>query len=246
MYALTVSRVSKRFGGIVALNGIDLDIADGEIFGLMGPNACGKTTLINVISGFYQPDSGTIQIHGQAVNNKPPYADCFRCLSRSFQIPKLWPRLNVLSNLMISAMGKDASLKLGEAREKALRFLDKIELRHLEHEPASTLSGGQSKLLETGRAMITDADVILLDEPFAGVAPSLLPSLIEMIKERAKEKTSFLVVSHIISGIVDVSDKVGVMSEGRLIAEGKASDVFRTEIVVETYLGGSNLDVADD
>jgi len=233
-----VSRVYKKFGGATALDGVTLKIAEGEVYGLVGPNGSGKTTLINVISGLIQPDLGEVLIEGKKINGQPPYAECFRSLSRSFQIPKPWSKLSVLSNLMIPAMCKGDGVNLNEAKEKALQMLDRLQLTRLMNEPANTLSGGQLKLLEFGRALITSSDVILLDEPFAGISPGLQPVLIDMIRERAKTGTSFLVVSHIISTIVQSADRVGVMARGKLVVEGKPGEALSSKLAIEEYLGG--------
>jgi branched-chain amino acid transport system ATP-binding protein len=238
---ILVSSAHKRFGGIRAIDGVSLEISEGDIYGLIGPNGSGKTTLINVISGVYQLDSGEVQVDGKKITGQSPYADCFHCLTRSFQIPKLWSKLSVLSNLMIAAMGKNATLNLSEAKEKALQMLDRLDLGRLMNEPANTLSGGQLKLLEFGRALVHNSKVILLDEPFAGVFPNMQPMLIEIMQGRARTGTSFLVVSHVISRIAEVSDRLGVLNRGRLIAEGTPAEVFRDKSVIEAYLGGKGV-----
>lgn len=238
MKVIEVEDVSKRFGGIQALDGVTLSLHSGEIYGLIGPNGSGKTTLINVISGFHDTDSGSVKINGVKVNGLPPYAYPYRGLARTFQTPKLWSRLSVLENLLVASYGKRGSLIQKDIKNRIEEFLEYFEMSRISKLSASKISFGQAKLLEFGRAVLSGAKIILLDEPFAGVSPSIIPRQIKLIKSLQANGFAFLIVSHIISTITEVSDKVGVMNEGKLIAEGKAEEVLELKDVIEAYLGG--------
>jgi len=239
MNILEVNNVTKRFGGITAVEKVSISIKAGEIYGLIGPNGSGKTTLLNLISGIHKPDEGLIYFDGFKLNFLPPYDKRFRKMTRTFQIPKLWKKLDVFTNLLVAGYGKSPSANKETLKEKAYYILDFLDMNHLARVPASKLSGGQAKLLEFGRALMSDAKLILLDEPFAGVSPALIHKQIELILTLRKEKnTAFLIISHIISTVVALADKIGVMSNGRLIAEGKAEEVLSSRSVIEAYLGG--------
>lgn len=233
-----VDNVSKKFGGLKALDNVRLYIKQGEIYGLIGPNGSGKTTLINLISGFYAPDRGMIKIQGVRVDGLPPYAKGYESLARTFQIPKLWSRLSVIQNLYLAGYAKIRNAKETDIRERVKEFLDSFDINKISELSASKVSGGQAKLIEFGRAMVSAAKIILLDEPFAGVAPHLVARQIEWIKMRKTQGTSFLVTSHIISTLAAVCDRLGVMHEGRLIAEGQPEEVLRSKQVIQAYLGG--------
>lgn len=241
MAIIEVIDVTKKFGGIQALNGVSLKVGQNEAYGLIGPNGSGKTTLLNIISGLLLPDKGAIKINGLRVDGQPPYFDSYRNLVRTFQIPKLWGRLTVMQNLLIAGYGKNKKMSEQEIRERAREFLEEFEMSKVSSLPASKISIGQAKLLEFGRAMVSDAKAVLLDEPFAGVSPVFVARQLDWIKKRKSQGCSFLIISHIISTLTEVCDRLGVMNEGKLIAEGVVEEVLASRDVVKAYLGGVNV-----
>jgi branched-chain amino acid transport system ATP-binding protein len=242
MEILELKGVTKRFGGVVSVDNVSLTLAEGEIYGLIGPNGAGKTTLINLISGIYKPDGGEIFFNGVEISNQPPYSDAYKQMARTFQIPKLWKKLDVYSNLIIAGYGKANGRDERKIRSDVAKILRFLGLEHVAHMPAGRLSGGQAKLLEFGRALMCNPKLLLLDEPFAGVSPTIMQKQMEYIHMIRKEKgVAVIIVSHIISELVEIVDRIGVMHTGRLIAEGKPTQVLADEAVIEAYLGGSHV-----
>jgi neutral amino acid transport system ATP-binding protein len=223
---LSVEGVSKRFGGVVAVNEASFDVAPGSITGLIGPNGAGKTTLFNCISGFLRPERGAIHFDGWRCDGKPPHALAAAGLVRTFQIPRVLTRMTVLENMMLAGTEQPGEL------------LDLIRLSRLANDYAGTLSGGQRKLLEFGRALMTQPRMVLLDEPMAGVAPTLAIQLLEHIIDlRATRGTTILVIEHDMEAVMAISDRIVVMDEGAVIAEGLPEEIQRNERVIEAYLG---------
>ncbi len=248
---LSVAGVSKRFGGVVAVNEASFDVAPGSITGLIGPNGAGKTTLFNCISGFLRPERGAIHFDGWRCDGRPPHALAAAGLVRTFQIPRVLTRMTVLENMMLAGTeqpgeGLGAALyrprqlarREREIREQARELLDLIRLSRLANDYAGTLSGGQRKLLEFGRALMTRPRMVLLDEPMAGVAPTLAIQLLEHIIDlRATRGTTILVIEHDMEAVMAISDRIVVMDEGTVIAEGLPEEIQRNERVIEAYLG---------
>jgi ABC-type branched-subunit amino acid transport system ATPase component len=248
---LTVAGVSKRFGGVVAVADASFEVAPGSITGLIGPNGAGKTTMFNLVSGFLRPERGAIHFAGWRCDGKPPHALAAAGLVRTFQIPRVLTRMTVLENMMLAGTdqpgeGLGAALykprhlarREREIREQARELLDLIRLSRLANDYAGTLSGGQRKLLEFGRALMTQPRMVLLDEPMAGVAPPLAIQLLEHIIElRAARGTTILVIEHDMEAVMAISDRIVVMDEGTVIAEGFPEEIQRNERVIEAYLG---------
>jgi len=249
--ALRINDVEKRFGGMAVLRGASFDVARGSITGLIGPNGAGKTTLFNIISGFLAPDAGTIHLKGKPATGLPPDRLFKRGLVRTFQIPQVMPRLTLRDNLMIVPPGQrgenllqvfaaPAAVRAEEAEIGARvdAVLAELRLSHLAHAPAGSLSGGQKKLLELGRVMLSGADVVLLDEPAAGVNRTLLAALAADIARLNRERgLTFLVIEHDMDLVARMCDPVVVMAEGRVIARGAIDAVRADRNVIDAYLG---------
>jgi branched-chain amino acid transport system ATP-binding protein len=239
-----------QFGGVRAVDGMSLDLMRGEILGLIGPNGAGKTTLFNLIAGALRPTSGQILLNGADVTRDAPEKRIARGLGRTFQIPKPFGQMTVLENVLTGAQGQAGEgilanfLKPGKvaaeekaAVAKARDILDFLTLSHLAHEPARVLSGGQRKLLELARVLMADPDVILLDEPAAGVNPALLEFIIERIIDLNAKGTTILLIEHNIEMVIRLCGRVVVMAQGSLLRQGPPGEVSRDPAVIEAYLG---------
>jgi len=249
---LTVSHLTKRFGGVEALAGCTLAVEEGSITGLIGPNGAGKTTLFNVISGLTPADGGEIRLGADRLHGLASHAIARRGVGRTFQIPRPLGRMTVLENVLVYAHGQvgerltrvfTASLRVG-AQEKRLRaraheILESMELAHLADARAETLSGGQKKLLELARALMSEPRIILLDEPGAGVNPTLMRSLVAIIRALQARGRTFLLIEHDMDLVTELCDPVIVMAQGRKLTEGPFADVRRDPRVLEAYLGTS-------
>jgi branched-chain amino acid transport system ATP-binding protein len=247
---LSVQEVSKSFGNLHALDGISIDVAERDVSILIGPNGSGKTTLINVVSGLYSPDSGRIQFENRDVTGLPPYKLYDLGMARTFQIPALFWKLTVLENLLIAEKGNPGenflrSLlsrfwkdKEREATEKASRILDLLGLSKMWNHPAYLLSGGQMKLVEIGRALMSEARLLLLDEPVSGVNPTLAHEIFSRIlKLRDEFGLTFFIVEHRLDIALRYVDDIFAMALGKLIASGSPNEVMSNKKVIEAYLG---------
>ena len=247
--------VVKRFGGIRAVDGATLDVAEGSITALIGPNGAGKTTFFNVITGFHRPDGGNAVFEGRRVLGRPSYAVARLGMVRTFQITKALARMPVIDNMMLAAPDQPGerlrsvifspgAVRSREAavRDEAMELLGIFNLDRLAGDYAGTLSGGQRKLLELARALMTRPRFLLLDEPMAGINPTLGRRLLDHMKRlRAEQGVTFLFIEHDMEVVMNHSDRVIVMAEGRVIAEGEPHEVRRDKAVIDAYLGtGSN------
>ncbi|MFI5012152.1 MAG: ABC transporter ATP-binding protein [Hyphomicrobiales bacterium] len=248
---VTVDRITKRYGGLTAVDDCALEVPRGSITGLIGPNGAGKTTLFNIIAGVTQADHGRILLDGEDVTGKKPHELFGLGLARTFQIPKEWARMTVLENLMVIPRHQSGERVLaawfrpGRVRReeqaihrRAEATLEVLGLASHRLALAGTLSGGQKKLLELGRTMMVDAKVILLDEPGAGVNRTLLGELAHYIERLHGERgTSFCIIEHDMDLITRLCDPVIVMAEGRVLAQGNMAEIKADERVREAYLG---------
>jgi branched-chain amino acid transport system ATP-binding protein len=249
---LEVDGVTRSFGGLKAVNECSLSVAGGSITGLIGPNGAGKTTLFNIITGFLKPSSGHIYFAGERIDGLSPHAVFRRGLVRTFQIPRELGTMSVLENLMLVPAGQAGEkiwnpwfFRFRVSREeeanfaKATQVLEFVELIHLRDEYAGNLSGGQKKLLELARTLMTDPKMILLDEPGAGVNRVLMRKLTDDIERLRRELgITFLVIEHDMDLVTQLCETVIVMSEGAKLAEGTPEQVKSDERVLEAYLGG--------
>lgn len=241
----------KTFGGITAVDDVSLALNHGTITGLIGPNGAGKSTLIDLLSGFYSPDDGRIIYDAQDITNHPPYGRVRCGLTRTFQITREWRGMTVIDNMLAAGQNQpgekvtNALLQSGAVvdRERELTSTADAWLRDLDlgdhrDEYAGTLSGGQQKLLELGRVLMTDADLLLLDEPFAGVNPVLTEKLSSVISDLRAEGMTFLIVEHDLETIIDISDRLVVLKNGEVIADDEPEVVIGKEIVSDALTGG--------
>jgi len=249
---LRVRDLVKRFGGLAAIDGCTLDVRAGTITGLIGPNGAGKTTLFNVITGFHPPDGGRVFFKGEDITNLPPHRIFERKLCRTFQIPREHQSMTMLENLMLVPPGqlgehlwnpwlrfRRVRRQEEEIRDRALEVLEFVDLAHLRDELAGRLSGGQKKLLELARTLMADPEMVLLDEPGAGVNRTLMNRLTANIEHLREERgITFLVIEHDMDLVMRLCDPVIVMSEGRKLMEGTPDQVRTDQRVLDAYLGG--------
>jgi branched-chain amino acid transport system ATP-binding protein len=249
---LEVKNIQKSFGGLRAVDDCSLMVNEGSITGLIGPNGAGKTTLFNLITGFFKPDRGEIIFEGERIEGLSPDKIFHKKVFRTFQITREFDRMTVLENLMIipafqvgeriwNTWLRPGKVKRQEIdfKDKALDVLEFVELIDLKNEYAGTLSGGQKKLLELAKSMMAQPRMVLLDEPGAGVNPTLMKKLVGNIRKLCKEKgMTFFLIEHDMDLVMSLCDPVIVMSEGKKLDEGKNAAIKKDKSVLEAYLGG--------
>ena len=238
MALLEVTNVSKSFGGVVANDEISMGVERGQIVGLIGPNGSGKTTLFNVITGYHRADSGVVRFRGKDILGRRPHQVNRAGIARTFQKLRPFSHMTVLENVMIGALPRASDV--AEAQERSVDYLGFVGLTHKMHALAGTLSTGQRKRLEVARAMATEPELPLLDEPAGGVDPEGVRGLIDLIERMRKEGLTLLVIEHNMKVIMAISDQVVALHVGRKICEGAPSDVVRDAAVIEAYLGESH------
>lgn len=236
---LSVRDVHKRFGGNRVLQGAAMDVAQGEFIGLIGPNGSGKTTLLNCISGMLKPEQGRILFKKKNIAGLPPHRISQLGVGRTFQITKVFRRLSLLENLKVPALARgDKDDKNLEHR--ALEILTGISLQHMATHPASTLSGGQQKLLEVGIIMMTEPALLLLDEPFGGVHPELKLQLENYLRQLNEEGRTVILISHEMTSVFRMCQRLVVLYNGAVICDGSPEEVRSNEVVIEAYLGAED------
>lgn len=250
---LRIDNLHMRFGGLKAVDGVTLELPRGSITGLIGPNGAGKTTLFNVIAGHHKPTSGKVWLDGEDVTGLSPHLLFGKGLLRTFQIAHEFPTLSVRENLMMVPAGQPGETLLqtwlGRARvrthelsvrQRADEVLDFLQLFHVAHIPAGNLSGGQKKLLELGRTMMTQPKIVFLDEVGAGVNRTLLKTIADAIQRLNARGYTFCVIEHDLDFIARICGRVIVMANGRVLTEGSVEDVKANDQVIEAYLGRGN------
>jgi branched-chain amino acid transport system ATP-binding protein len=249
---LAARSIVKRFGGVAAVDGVSLSIAPGEIAGLIGPNGAGKTTMFDLLAGSQRADSGEIFIRGATAESLPAHRRIGMGLARTFQIPRPFPDMTLVENVMLGRQGQIGERVLPnwlaprrvaaeekETHERAMALLEFVDLVRLAREPARKLSGGQRKLLEIARVLMADPSILLLDEPAAGVNPSLLETIIDRILEINRRGVTFLVIEHNMDMVARLCSRVVVIASGKRLAEGAPAEIARDPDVIEAYLGAA-------
>jgi ABC-type branched-subunit amino acid transport system ATPase component len=237
---LRVEGLRKRFGGQVAVDGVSFTVAPGALVGLIGPNGSGKTTLLNLLNGVYRPDAGSIRLGGVELAGRPSARFVRHGVTRTFQTTRVFTTVTALENMLVPLLhARGSTGARSQARARALELLEFVGLADHRDTPASELSGGQQKLLEFVRALMTDPVVVLMDEPFAGVHPSVKELMRQRIVERNAQGTSFVIVSHEIPDLMRLSGEVICMSDGKVVAAGTPDEVTADERVVRAYLGST-------
>lgn len=237
MIALEVKDIRKKFGSHQVLKGVNFRIEGPELVGLIGPNGAGKTTLTNVLDGAIKPDGGVIRLNGQRIDTLHPYEVARAGLGRTFQVTRAFRRMTVLENLYVPALAMNGRADRRAMQDKAQEILAFLTIDHLRNEYGRALSGGQQKLLELGRLLMLDPDVYILDEPFAGVHPSLMATIYKWIERVNGQGKAIILISHQMESIFTLCRRLLVLNFGDLIADGPPGLVKNDPEVIRAYLG---------
>ncbi len=238
---LNVSKVVKRFGGLQALTDVSFDLPEGQILGLIGPNGAGKTTLFNVINGVYAPDEGQVFFRGKNVTGKKPYHLARMGLARTHQIVRPLNELTVRENVMVGAcFGREDHL-ISTAAQVADEVLEFVKLADRADQLAMSLNVGQKKRLEMARSLAARPYLLLLDEVLAGLNPSEISMMVEIVKQIREQGTTIIMIEHVMQAVMSVSDQILVLNFGSVIAYGTPDEVANDPTVIEAYLGDPDL-----
>ena len=235
MRLLETRGLSKHFGGVHAVAGLDLTLAEGEVIGLIGPNGAGKTTAFNLLSGFLAPDAGEIRFRGRSLLGLKPHTICRLGLARTFQIVRPFPRLSVLDNVMVGALGRHPAV--ARAREVARAVVERVGLGAKAAQPAAGLTLAERKRLELARALATEPALLLLDEVMAGLNPTEIATLVALIGDIHRGGVSILLIEHNMRAVMTLSHRIVVLNFGEQVAEGRPDAIANHPRVIEAYLG---------
>jgi len=247
---LETRQLTKRFGGLAAINNVSVRIREGFITSIIGPNGAGKTTLFNVLTGFVRSDGGDYYLKGKRITGLPPYRITRMGMARTFQLIRVFPKLSVLDNVMLGCLGlkgdnilyailktQGAVSQFYQAKATAMKVLELIGLPEFANEYAFALSYGQQKLVEIGRVLASDPQVILLDEPMAGLSVTMIDRMVELIFQLKKENRTVILVEHNMDVVMEISDQIVVLNFGEEIAAGSPAEIMNRAEVLDAYLG---------
>ena len=247
---ISVNNLKKSFGGLKAVDVQELSFKEGELTSIIGPNGAGKTTFFDLISGFQNADSGSIFLKNKDISNSQPYKIARMGMVRTFQLTKVFDRMTVMENLLFSgsSIKNDSFLRSfiklnsqksyeSNLREKANEIMNDLNIGHMANSYARELSGGQKKLLELARSIINEPEILLLDEPLAGVNPKLAEDILSLIKKLSDSGITIIMVEHNIEAVMKISERIVVLAEGSLISDGIPNEIRTDSNVIEAYLG---------
>jgi ABC-type branched-subunit amino acid transport system ATPase component len=242
MSLLRIDNLSKRFGGVVAVDECSITVEAGSIMGLIGPNGSGKTTVFNMVTGFIPSDKGTVSFKSKSIDRLGPDRIYELGIGRTFQLARIFPRLTALENMLVPVRRKGLRALFSRAdwsseRARAMEMLEFLDIAHVANKLGGTLSYGQRKLLELGAVLMAEPELVLLDEPAGGVNPALLEKIGEHIRRLNQRGITFLVVEHNMSWVMNLCTEVVVLHRGRAIASGKPDAVRQEPAVLDAYLG---------
>ncbi len=234
---LSAKKVTKKFSGLIAVDSVDLDIYKGEIVGLIGPNGAGKTTFFNSITGFYTADYGSVTFDGEVITKKTTYENCKAGMARTFQIVQPFGQLTALENVMVGAFNRLKSYS--DAENTAKEMITFVGMEDKMNAIVADLTIGDQRKLEMARALATKPKLLLLDEVMAGLTPTEIEAVVELVQKIRESGVTILMIEHIMAALMKLSDRVVVLDHGKLIAEGTPSEITKNEKVIESYLGSA-------
>jgi len=240
LHLLEVQNLTKRFGGLVAVNSVSFHVDEGEVVGIIGPNGAGKTTLFNLITGYLKPDSGRVLLRGEDITGLPPYKIANKGLVRTFQIVRPFKHLPTIANVLValqSYRGKRRIEWIKTPERKAMEMLEDVGLSDMAMEPAENLSHGDLKRLEIARAMALEPEIILLDEPFGGLNPIETEYMVKSLQRIHLDGHTMVIVEHKLHALMRLVKRVLVMHNGEIIAKGTPEEIAKNKKVIEVYLG---------